>query len=661
MIAVQPQLQARPGTAQPRSFARRFMARPAGVAAAVFLLLLVLACVAAPLIAPDNPATQDLTNVLSGPSAHHLLGTDTLGRDVLSRLLYGGRRSLLSVAEGLAVVLALGVPLGLAAGYRGGGADRALSRGAEMVMAVPPIIIILVVLAVIPGSESAAMLVFGLLGAPSMLRVVRGATLKVREEPYVTAGRLCGLSPLQVVRRHVLPRVAGPIIVQASIFAAYALLFETGLAYLGLTASSSTPTWGGMVAEASTVIEQQEWLLIPSGVLIAVTILAFGLVGDAARDAAAMEDAAPARRRRGAVPRAAAGLATAAHAPNGQAAPESRPGAPSVDEDALLSVRGLSVAGQGRSGQTLVVDSVSFDVFPGETVGLVGESGCGKTLTALAVLRLLPGSLAVAGGQAQWAGRDLLQMPDRVFDALRGSALAYVSQEPQASLDPSFTVGSQLAEVIRRHDRVPRSAARARAVALLRQVELPDPDRTARAYPHELSGGMAQRVALALALAGRPDLLIADEPTTALDVTVQAEMLALLRRLALETGMAVLLITHDWGVVADVCDRTIVMYAGQVVERGGVQDLFERPLHPYTLGLLRSHPSLARAGQPITALPGRVALPGAWPTGCRFAPRCGFADDACRAGPIPLTEHGVSRQARCVHTEQLLPDEVNAR
>jgi peptide/nickel transport system permease protein len=661
MIAVQPQLQARPGTAQPRSFARRFMARPAGVAAAVFLLLLVLSCVAAPLIAPDNPATQDLTNVLSGPSAHHLLGTDSLGRDVLSRLLYGGRRSLLSVAEGLAVVLALGVPLGLAAGYRGGGADRALSRGAEMVMAVPPIIIILVVLAVIPGSENAAMLVFGLLGAPSMLRVVRGATLKVREEPYVTAGRLCGLSPLQVVRRHVLPRVAGPIIVQASIFAAYALLFETGLAYLGLTASSNSPTWGGMVAEASTVIEQQEWLLIPSGVLIAVTILAFGLIGDAARDAAAMEDAAPAHRRRTAVPRDAAGRAAARHDAARHGAPASPPEAPSVDEDALLSVRGLSVTGQGRSGQTLVVDSVSFDVFPGETVGLVGESGCGKTLTALAVLRLLPGSLAVAGGQARWAGRDLLQMPDRAFDALRGSALAYVSQEPQASLDPSFTVGSQLAEVIRRHDRVPRSAARARAVALLRQVELPDPDRSARAYPHELSGGMAQRVALALALAGRPDLLIADEPTTALDVTVQAEMLALLRRLARETGMAVLLITHDWGVVADVCDRTIVMYAGQVVERGGVQDLFERPLHPYTLGLLRSHPSLARAGQPIAALPGRVALPGAWPTGCRFAPRCGFADDACRAGPIPLTERSVSRQARCVHTEQLLPDEVNAR
>jgi peptide/nickel transport system permease protein len=651
MTAVQPLLQAQPGTAQPHSFVRRFMSMPVGVGAATFLLLLVLACAAAPLIAPDSPAAQDLTNVLSGPSAHHLLGTDTLGRDVLSRLLYGGRRSLLSVAEGLAVVLALGVPLGLAAGYRGGGADRTLSRGAEMVMAIPPIIIILVVLAVVPGNENAAMLVFGLLGAPSMLRVVRGATLKVREEPYVTAGRLTGLSPMQVVRRHVLPRVAGPIIVQASIFAAYALLFETGLAYLGLTSSSNTPTWGGMVAEASTVIEQQEWLLIPSGALIAITILAFGLLGDAVRDAAAMEDTVPAPAGRRAFSRDTARPPT----------PASAPGASPVADAALLSVRGLSVARPGQAGQTLVVDSVNFDVFAGETVGLVGESGCGKTVTALAVLRLLTGGLAVAAGEAQWMGRDLLRMPDRDFGRLRGSALAYVSQESQGSLDPCFTVGSQLSEVIRRHDRVRRSAARTRTADLLRQVELPDPQRTARSYPHELSGGMAQRVALALALAGRPKLLIADEPTTALDVTVQAEMLALLRRLQRETGMAILLITHDWGVVADICDRTMVMYAGQVVERGGAQDLFDRPLHPYTLGLLRSHPSLARAGQPINALAGRVVQPGAWPAGCRFAPRCGFADDACQAGPVLLTEHGVDRQARCLHTEKVERDEVNAR
>jgi len=635
----------------PRSFARRLMRRPVAVVALAYLVLLILACAAAPLIAPDNPGTQNLADVLSGPTLHHLLGTDTLGRDVLSRLLYGGRRSLLSVAEGLATVLALGVPLGLAAGYGGSLADRALSRTAELVMAIPPIIFVLVVLAVLPGNEDAAMLVFGLLGAPAMLRVVRGATLKVREDLYIAAARVSGLSHLQIVRRHVLPRIAGPVIVQASLFAAYALLFETGLAYLGLTADPNAPTWGGMVAEASSVIEQQEWLLVPSGTLIAITILAFGLLGDAVRDAAVVEDIpVPARRVEAS---AASGKTARRRAPAGEPQPASGQGQ-------LLSVRGLSVARAGRAGPELVLDSVGFDVFPGETLGLVGESGCGKTVTALALLRLLPAGLSVIGGHAQWGGQDLLRMPDRAFARLRGCALAYVSQEPQASLDPTFTVGSQLAEVIRRHDRASRSATRARALELLRQVELPDPRQVARAYPYELSGGMAQRVAIALALAGRPKLLLADEPTTALDVTVQAELLALLRRLQRETGLAIVLITHDWGVLADICDRTIVMYAGQVVEQGHAQELFDRPLHPYTLGLLRSHPSLARAGQPLDALPGRVVPVGAWPAGCRFAARCRLAREACREGPVSLAEHGDDRLARCLRVEQVL-EEANAR
>ena len=212
-----PQLLPRQGVGRPRSFARRLLGRPVAVAALAFLVLLILACVAAPIIAPYNPGAQDLENVLSGPTLHHVLGTDTLGRDVLSRLLYGGQRSLLSVAEGLAVVLAIGVPLGLAAGYAGSMSDRALSRGAEIVMAVPPIIFILVVLAVVPGNEDAAMVVFGLLGAPAMLRVVRSATLKVREEPFIAAARLSGLSHGQIVQRHILPRIAGPVIVQASL------------------------------------------------------------------------------------------------------------------------------------------------------------------------------------------------------------------------------------------------------------------------------------------------------------------------------------------------------------------------------------------------------------------------------------------------------------
>jgi peptide/nickel transport system permease protein len=630
------------------SLVRTLLRRPVAIATMVFLLFLIVASIAAPLIAPYDPSAQDLTRVLSGPTAHNLLGTDTLGRDVLSRLIHGGRRSLLSIVEGLAVVLALGVPLGLVAGYRGGWIDRILSRVAEIVMAIPGIILVLVVLAVVPHNEDAAMVTFGLLGTPAVLRVVRGASLRIREDLYVTAARVSGLSHLRIVIRHILPRVSGPIIVQASLFAAYALLFETGLAYLGLTADPSAPTWGGMVGEASTVIQQQEWLLVPPGAVIALTILAFGALGDAVRDAAVMDEVASRRKRKG--PFASQMPVTAA---NGEARVSRNRVA------ALLQVRDLSVGLAGNGSNTLIVDAVSFDVMPGETLGVVGESGCGKSVMALALLRLLPPELRPVGGHVYCAGREVSRMSERSFDELRGSTFAYVSQEPQSSLDPAFTIGSQLTEVVRHHDRVSRSVAKARALELLSLVELPNPRQVARARAHELSGGMAQRVATALALAGRPKLLFADEPTTALDVTVQAEILSLLRTLQEETGMAILLITHNWGVVADLCDRTVVMYAGQIVEESGVQAMFDQPLHPYTLGLLESHPSLAEIGAPLAAMRGGVPAPGSWPVGCRFAPRCRFATRECIASPIPLLEPEKNRLSRCVRVGQVF-GEVSA-
>jgi peptide/nickel transport system permease protein len=618
--------------------------RPIAIGAVCFIAALVVVSVAAPLLAPYDPRAQDLTRVLSGPSAHNLLGTDALGRDVLSRILYGGRRSLLSIVEALAVVLALGVPLGLAAGYVGGWTDRILSRFAEVLLAIPGIILVLVVLAVIPHNEDAAMVTFGILGAPAVLRVIRGASLRVREDLYVAAARVSGLSHLRIVTRHILPRVSGPIIIQASLFGAYALLFESGIAYLGLTADAATPTWGGMVGEASTVIQQQEWLLFPPGVVIALTILAFGFLGDAVRDVLVAGEARSSSNRR-----PPAGSHTEVSRPPGECDPQGH-------RDALLGVRDLSVALVADGTQRTIVDAISFDVMPGETVGLVGESGCGKSVTAHVLLRLLPPELQQVGGEVWWGGEDVSRLPDRGFDRLRGATFAYISQEPESSLDPTFTIGSQLIEVIRHHERLSRSQAKQRALELLRLVELPHPERVARARAHELSGGMAQRVATALALAGRPKLLIADEPTTALDVTVQAEILALLRRLQRETGMAILLITHNWGVVADLCDRTIVMYAGQIVETAGSQELFDQPFHPYTLGLLESHPSLAEAGSPLAAMRGGVPSPGSWPLGCRFAPRCRFATDECTAAPIPLLTPERDRASRCVRVEQIFSE-----
>ena len=538
-------------------------------------------------------------------------------------------------------MLAIGVPFGLAAGYAGGKADRFLSKFAETIMAVPALIIVLVVLAVAPRNEDAAMVTFGLLGTPAVLRVVRSATLRLREDLYIAAARVSGLTHPWIVVRHVLPGVWGPVIVQASLFAAYALLFETGIAYLGLTADPSAPTWGGMVGEASTVIQRQAWLLVPSGTLIAITILAFGVLGDAIRDAAIVgEGRFPTRAP-------ANSFMTSAHRrlPNGHI--------PNGVFDGLLRVRNLSVSVASSATPVPIVDQVSLDVFAGETVGIVGESGSGKSVTALAVLRLLPHGLYAAGGQVYWKDRDLLSMSERSFAMLRGSSLAYVSQEPQVSLDPAFTIGSQLVELIRHHQGVSGRLARSSAFDLLQQVELPDPDLVARAHAHELSGGMAQRVAIAFALAGHPKLLIADEPTTALDVTVQAEILGLLRRLQRETGMALVLITHNWGVIADICDRAVVMYAGQVVETSGIQDMFDRPLHPYTLGLLKAHPSLAEPRSRLSSIPGSVPTPGFWPAACRFSPRCHFATEECVKTAIPLFEVGPGRASRCIRVDQI--------
>jgi oligopeptide/dipeptide ABC transporter ATP-binding protein len=624
-----------------RSFGARLMRRPSAVAALLFLAALIVACVAAPLIAPYGPGQQDLTAVLQGPSGAHWLGTDTLGRDVLSRLIYGGRTSLLAIVEAVAVVVLVGVPFGLIAGYVGGWTDRLLSRMAEALMAIPAVIIVLVVLAVLPQDETAAMLTFGLLGAPSLLRVTRSATLKVREELYITAARVSGLSHFRIIVRHVLPRVRGAVIVQASIFAAFALIFETGIAYLGLTASPTTPTWGGMVAEASTVLQQTSWLLVPSGVLIALTILALGLLGDSIRDVAVMDDASP-RRTAGELEDFDALI----HTPP----PAALNGA---DSGALLQVRDLTVATVDGGRGTRLVDSVSLDVRAGETVGMVGESGCGKSITAAALLRLLPEKVRAVSGGVYWEGEEILGLPERAFDRLRGSTLAYVSQEPQASIDPTFTIGGLLAEVVRSHERLSRRAAKERALELLRMVEMPDPEQVARGHAHELSGGMAQRVALAMALAGRPRVLVADEPTTALDVTVQAEILALLKRVQAATGMAILLITHDLGVVADICDRIYVMYAGQVVEDCATQELFDRPLHPYTAGLLASHPSLARHGEVLPTMAGQVPPPGSWPRGCRFAARCRFATPECEAAPVASREPERGHASRCIRVEQV--------
>ncbi|MEU2914800.1 dipeptide/oligopeptide/nickel ABC transporter permease/ATP-binding protein [Streptomyces massasporeus] len=624
---------------------RRVLGRhPLGALAVAYLALLVLAGLLAPAVAPYPPDEQNLSTVLSGPSAAHWLGTDAVGRDVLSRLLYGINPALVNTLTALAVFLLLGVPLGILAGYRGGWLDTAISRIAELMLGIPAIILVLVVLGVFSSSPTAAMVTLGVLGAPGLTRLVRGATFVVREELFVTAARVAGVRPSRIMSGHVLRRVLGPILAQASVFAGVGLGFQAALAFLGVMSAGDRPSWGEMISQAATVVTTDEWLLVPPGVAIALTVLAFGVLGDAIRDQTEGERTAAAPRGRGE-------RGDRKAAPAHRATVASPPGGPA---DGLLDVRGLTVtAGTADRGTTLVSD-VTFSIGTGETVALVGESGCGKSMTALAVLGLLPDGVHVTGGEVFHRGTDLVAGGPKAYRAVRGSGIAYVAQDALGSLDPTHTVGSHLKEVIRRHDRLSGPATRARAAELLQQVKLPNVDRVLASYPHEISGGMAQRVNIALALAGRPKLLIADEPTTALDVTVQAEILALLRELRQSTGLAILLITHDWGVVADLADRAVVMYAGEVVEQAGVDSLFHAPRFPYTAALLAADPSTAEEGTRLPTLPGRVPPPGAWPTGCRFAGRCAHAREECTSGPVPLLSVGRDTSARCVRIEDLV-------
>ncbi|MEJ1160171.1 ABC transporter ATP-binding protein [Prosthecomicrobium sp. N25] len=307
----------------------------------------------------------------------------------------------------------------------------------------------------------------------------------------------------------------------------------------------------------------------------------------------------------------------------------------------VLSIEGLSI----RAGDRLLAEDVSLSIGPGEMVGLVGESGCGKSITALAALRLLPPALRVAGGRIRIDGQDVLALGEARLRRLRGGTAGMIFQEPMTSLNPVFTVGDQIAEVLEIHEARPRADARARAADLLALVGIPAPRDAVRRYPHQMSGGQRQRVMIAMALACSPSLLVADEPTTALDVTVQAQILALIDRLRRERGMACLLITHDLGVVSEVCDRAAVMYAGRIVEEGPVDALFAAPRHRYTRALLDTMPAMNPPGRPLPSIPGLVPPPGARGEGCTFAPRCPAPVDACRTRRPPLEGDGPHRAA----------------
>jgi peptide/nickel transport system permease protein len=514
--------------------------------------------------------------------------------------------------------------------------------------AFPPLVLALAVVGMLGAGLGNAILAISIVVIPGFTRLIRAQTLAVRQEPFIDASLAMGTKPGRVRRKRILPNVASPLIVAVSLAIGGALIAEASLSLLGFGVNPPDPSWGSMINDARVALFEHPWLVfIPSGALV-LTILAFNTFGDGIRDALGL--GLPKGRQ---AVKGKLGLTTVDRAAPVDDAPAAD--APASDGPApLLSVSGLSVEFVTEQGPATVVDGVSFDVAPGEVVAIVGESGSGKTVTSLAVMRLVaspPGH--ITGGTVRFDGRDLLSMSFNEMRSLRGSEMAMVFQDPMTSLNPAFTVGTQLVDTIRQHRDVSRRAARVRARELLEMVGIPDPERRLKDYPHQMSGGMRQRALLALALSCEPRLLIADEPTTALDVTVQAQILDLLRSLQERLGMAVVFVTHDLGVVADLCSRVIVMYAGQIVEEAPVGELYARPRHPYTEGLLAAIPQSGVEGERLASIPGVVPPPTAMPSGCRFHPRCAYAVPACADTVVELVNAGARHQARCVRLGEL--------
>ncbi|MWV51546.1 ATP-binding cassette domain-containing protein (plasmid) [Rathayibacter sp. VKM Ac-2803] len=496
------------------------------------------------------------------------LGTDQFGRDIFSRLLHSMNTATVSALIGTSIALVIGTAAGLVGGYfqRVRGVTEWLFT---LIMTFPGLLLLILLMPLTAGDYRYTMAIFGVLLSPGIYRIVRNQTIGVGRELYVDAARVSGVTNTRILARHVLSVVRGPIIVATSFLAGSAIGVQAGLAFLGV-GSKEIPSFGAMIGDGFRNLYvdplQYIWPSLWLGLLTACLVL----FGNALRDAF-----------EGARPRPAKLTV------NGTALDEVKQRAADHKAGAMLDVHDLGIAYQSPSGDRVeVVRGVSLQVNPGEVLGLVGESGSGKTQTAFAVLGVLPSEAIVTRGSVLVEGRELLGAKQKDLHALRGSTIAYIPQEPMSNLDPVYTIGAQMVEGLRASSSMSRKDAVARVLALLERVGIADPQRTFDSYPHQVSGGMAQRVLIAGAVASRPKLLIADEPTTALDVTVQAEILDLLRDLQQEIGMAIILVTHNFGVVADICDRIAVMRNGEVVETGGTREVFADPKHPYTRMLL---------------------------------------------------------------------------
>ncbi|WP_159620462.1 dipeptide/oligopeptide/nickel ABC transporter permease/ATP-binding protein [Arthrobacter zhaoguopingii] len=615
---------------------------PVGATAGLLLIGFLALSIIAPPLWGDDANAVDTDSILQGPSAEHLVGTDNLGRDLFLRVLVASASSiqLALLATGLAVMA--GVILGSVPLLVGPRLGRLITSAINIAIAFPGLLLALFFAVIFGVGSTGAVLAIGAAGAPSFARLMLTLTASVIERDYVSAARIAGVGRVRILLRHVLPNIGEPLVVNATIGAGGALLAFASLSFLGLGVQPPAYDWGQLLNTGLNSIYRNPAAAFAPGIAVVLAGLAFNMLGESIAQiigAPTIRSGSRTHRRRE--------LRAASHPLPPE---ESR----STTSDRVLDVVDLSVTFPGADGPVRPVRGINLTVQRGEAVGIVGESGSGKSLTALAIARLIEEPGQVDAERLEFLGVDLLSGSEREHRDLLGTSLAVVFQDPMTSFNPTQRMGRQLAEVAEQHQGMNRRHALLRAIDRLRAVRVPTPALRAQQYPHQFSGGMRQRAMIGMGLMGSPALIIADEPTTALDPTVQQQVLRLLASIRRADDVAILLISHDVSVVAELCGRVVVMYAGQIVEDLPAAELTTRARHPYTRALIAAVPTMRTdLGMPLNAIPGLPVDPAHVPVGCPYSARCPRADDHCRDEDPPLVADAAGRRVACWHADEL--------
>ncbi len=630
---------------------------PVGASAGLLLAAVLVLAVLGPVLFTHRANVIDTNSILAGPSAKHWVGTDNLGRDLFYRVLVGTRLSIELALLATAIAVVAGMLLGTVPVLFGRRAGRLVGAAVNIAVAFPGLLLALFFAVIFGVGAKGAVLAIGFAGAPSFARLCQTLVAGIAERDFVAAARIAGVGRFRLLMRHVLPNIGEPLIVNATIGAGGALLAFAGLSFLGLGVQAPSYDWGRLLGDGLNGIYVHPAAALAPGVAVVVAGLAFNLFGEAVAKGIGLTTTIGGASLAGALARSGTGAGRddggrtdVASDPASDSASDS---ASNPESDSVLDVRDLSVTFPGVAGRPVrPVRGVSFSVGRSEAIGVVGESGSGKSLTALAIARLVEEPGRVDAARLSFLGTDLRTGSARAHRQLLGTSFAMVFQDPMTSFNPTRRIGRQLAEVAQQHQGMTRSQALARAVDRLRVVRVPGAQRRAHQYPHEFSGGMRQRAMIAMGVMGNPALIVADEPTTALDVTVQRQVLDLLGSIRAADGVAMLLISHDVTVVRQVCDRVLVMYAGRIVEDLPSVDLTSGH-HPYTRALVAAVPDMhTDLDQPLTVIPGRPVDPANVPPGCAYAPRCPLADDHCRSEDPALIADGPRRRVACWHSDE---------